>query len=57
MNYLAGYGNVFESEAIPGTLPKDQNSPQDANGLYAEQLSGSAFTQPRKENQKRYTPD
>ena len=46
----SGFGNTFSSEALPGALP-DQNNPQKvAYGLYAEQLSGSAFTVPRKEN-------
>jgi homogentisate 1,2-dioxygenase len=48
---LAGFGNHFESEALPGALPKGQNSPQKAPyGLYAEQLTGSSFTAPRHEN-------
>lgn len=50
LNYLSGFGNYFISEAIPDSLPK-QNSPQKvALGLYAEQLSGSAFTRPRAHN-------
>lgn len=49
--YLAGFGNHFASEARPGALPLNQNSPQKAPlGLYAEQLSGSAFTAPRTHN-------
>ncbi len=49
--YLSGFGNHFSSEATPGALPLDQNSPQKApQGLYAEQLSGSAFTAPRATN-------
>ncbi|RMX21108.1 homogentisate 1,2-dioxygenase [Legionella jordanis] len=49
--YLAGFGNYHETEALPGALPKDQNSPQQcAYGLYAEQLSGTAFTRPRHVN-------
>jgi len=52
----AGFGNVFASEAMPGALPRDQNSPQRcAYGLYAEQLSGSAFTAPRAENRRTWT--
>ena len=43
--YLAGFGNEFESEALEGALPKGQNNPQSLKyGLYAEQISGSAFT-------------
>ena len=43
--YMPGFGNDFETEALPGALPVGQNSPQrTAYGLYAEQLSGSPFT-------------
>ena len=49
--YTTGFGGHFESEAVEGALPKGRNSPQrPAFGLYAEQLSGSAFTAPRHEN-------
>lgn len=48
--YMTGFGNHFATEAIPGALPADQNSPQRAPlGLYAEQLSTTAFTVPRAE--------
>ena len=48
--YMPGFGNDFETEALPDALPQGMNSPQKCNyGLYAEQLSGSAFTQPRPE--------
>ena len=51
--YLAGFGNQFTTEAVPGTLPQGRNSPQRAaHGLYAELLSGSAFTAPRAENRR-----
>ncbi len=51
LNYQLGFGNEFESEAIAGALPKEQNSPQKPPlGLYAEQLSGSAFTALRHQN-------
>ena len=51
LQYLSGFGSFHESEAVPGALPHGQNSPQKvAFGLYAEQLSGSAFTAPRSEN-------
>jgi homogentisate 1,2-dioxygenase len=50
---LSGFGNYHQSEAIPGVLPVGQNSPQKVSyGLYAEQLSGSAFTVPRAENKR-----
>ncbi|KAK2570765.1 Homogentisate 1 [Acropora cervicornis] len=51
VKYLSGFGNEFASEALPDALPKGQNSPQKCPyGLYAEQLSGSAFTAPREYN-------
>lgn len=51
LNYLQGFGNHFESEALPGALVKGCNSPQKVPyDLYAEQLSGSAFTSPRHTN-------
>jgi homogentisate 1,2-dioxygenase len=47
-HYQPGFGNEFVSEAVPGALPEGRNSPQRAPlGLYAEQLSGTAFTEPR----------
>ena len=50
---LTGFGNHFASEAIPGALPIGRNSPQrPAFGLYAEQLSGTAFTAPRADNRR-----
>lgn len=53
LEYLAGFGNQFQSEAVPGALPVGRNSPQRApRGLYAELLSGSAFTAPRVENRR-----
>lgn len=49
--YQTGFGNFFESEALPGALPRGQNSPQKpALGLYAEQLSGTSFVASRHEN-------
>jgi homogentisate 1,2-dioxygenase len=51
--YQSGFGNGFETEALPGALPIGRNSPQRcAYGLYAEQLSGSPFTAPRATNQR-----
>ena len=51
--YMPGFGNDFETEALPGALPVGQNSPQrTAYGLYAEQLSGSPFTAPRGTNER-----
>ena len=51
--YLTGFGNGFETEALPGALPVGRNSPQQCPyGLYAEQLSGSPFTAPRTTNER-----
>jgi homogentisate 1,2-dioxygenase len=51
--YMSGFGNSFETEALPGALPIGRNSPQKINyGLYAEQLSGSPFTAPQATNQR-----
>jgi homogentisate 1,2-dioxygenase len=51
--YMSGFGNGFETEALPGALPVGRNSPQRcAYGLYAEQLSGSPFTAPRAANER-----
>lgn len=53
LTYNSGFGNDFETEAVPGALPQGQNSPQQCPlGLYAEQLSGSAFTAPRGKNER-----
>jgi homogentisate 1,2-dioxygenase len=50
---MSGFGNGFETEALPGALPLGRNSPQRcAYGLYAEQLSGSPFTAPRTTNER-----
>lgn len=51
--YLSGFGNEHASEAVEGALPVGQNNPQKPPmGLYAEQLSGTAFTAPRAENRR-----
>lgn len=51
--YHAGFGNEHESEAVTGALPAGRNSPQKPPlGLYAEQLSGTAFTAPRAANRR-----
>lgn len=53
LEYTGGFGNEHASEALPGALPVGRNSPQRApHGLYAEQLSGSAFTEPRAVNRR-----
>ncbi|KAL7532722.1 hypothetical protein ACHAWF_004221 [Thalassiosira exigua] len=51
--YHRGFGNAFESESYPGSLPVGRNNPRLVPcGLYAEQLSGTAFTAPRSENRR-----
>src|ERR1700674_4558782 len=53
LGYLSGFGNEFATEAVPGALPVGQNAPQFVPfGLYAEQLSGTAFTAPRALNRR-----
>jgi len=48
--YQSGFANHCSTEALPGALP-EQNSPQRCPyGLYAEQLSGTAFTAPRRQS-------
>ena len=53
LHYQSGFGNEFATEALPGALPVGRNSPQRAPyGLYAEQVSGTAFTAPRAVNRR-----
>lgn len=53
LKYQIGFGNAFATEALPGALPLGRNSPQRCPyGLYAEQLSGTAFTAPRADNRR-----
>jgi homogentisate 1,2-dioxygenase len=53
LRYQSGFGNEFATEALPGALPVGRNAPQRVPyGLYAEQLSGTAFTAPRAENRR-----
>ena len=53
LSYLSGFGNQFATETVPGALPQGRNSPQRAPfDLYAEQISGTAFTAPRAENRR-----
>src|SRR6476661_6051739 len=54
--YQTGFGNHFATEAKAGALPLGRNSPQKPPlGLYAEQISGTAFTAPRAENRRSWT--
>src|SRR6476659_3701325 len=56
LQYHSRFGNEFATEAIADALPVGQNSPQQAPlGLYAEQLSGTAFTAPRSANRRSWT--
>ena len=51
--YMAGFASHHATEAVDGALPVGRNSPQRPPfGLYAEQLSGTAFTAPRDENRR-----
>jgi homogentisate 1,2-dioxygenase len=51
--YQPGFNNHFASEAVPGTLPHGQNSPRQVRfGLYAEQMTASAFVAPRHLNKR-----
>ncbi len=53
LQYLHGFGNEHESEALPGALPVGRFSPQQVNyGLYAEQFNSTAFTAPRAQNRR-----
>ena len=53
LSYISGAigTSSLSSEALPNALPVGQNSPQICPySLYAEQISGTAFTAPRSEN-------
>ncbi|XP_011923851.1 PREDICTED: homogentisate 1,2-dioxygenase isoform X4 [Cercocebus atys] len=55
LKYISGFGNECASEdpRCPGSLPEGQNNPQVCPyNLYAEQLSGSAFTCPQSTNKR-----
>ena len=53
LDYHYGFGNTFDSEALPGALPVGQFSPQKlAYGLYAEKFTATAFTAPRAQNRR-----
>lgn len=54
-DYLTGFGNELESEALEGALPKGQFSPQKVKyDLYAEQYNTTAFTAPRADNRRNW---
>ncbi|CAL5222549.1 g4929 [Coccomyxa viridis] len=50
LQYQTGFANEFQSEALPGALPAHNNPQVCPYGLYAEQLSGTSFTSPRRQN-------
>jgi homogentisate 1,2-dioxygenase len=51
LKYATGYGSYVSTEALEGALPIMQNTPQQCPyGLYAELLTGTAFTAPRHKN-------
>jgi homogentisate 1,2-dioxygenase len=53
LEYMPGFGNHHSTESLPGALPKGCNNPQKCPyNLYAECLSGTAFTCPRTTNQR-----
>ncbi len=49
----SGFLNTFETEALPGALPADQNSPhQTKYGLYPEQINATGFVAKRNDNRR-----
>lgn len=51
LHYMSGFGNEFATESLKGALPEGRNAPKQVKyGLYAEQINGTAFTMPIKEN-------
>lgn len=54
--YLHGFDNEHETEALPGALPQARFSPQRCPyDLYAEQFNSTAFTAPRAQNRRSWT--
>jgi homogentisate 1,2-dioxygenase len=48
---IGSFGGIFTSEALPGAVPRHQNSPQQCKyNLFAELISGNSFTAPRAVN-------
>ncbi|MDP3550786.1 MAG: homogentisate 1,2-dioxygenase [Novosphingobium sp.] len=53
--YQYGFANEFATEALPGALPRGQNSPQHAPyGLVSELVSGTSLAAPRAQNRRSY---
>lgn len=56
LEYMSGFNNEHETEALTDALPKGQFSPQKVNyNLYTEQFSSTAFTAPRHSNRRSWT--
>jgi homogentisate 1,2-dioxygenase len=56
LQYQAGFGNEFQTEAMPGALPIGRSNPQEPPfGLYTEEINGTAFTAPRGQNRRSWT--
>jgi len=56
LQYLHGFGNEHETEALPGALPVARFNPQVCPyNLYAEQFNSTAFTAPRATNRRTWT--
>lgn len=48
-----GFGGTYQTERLPGALPRRQNSPKHVRyGLVAEQINATGFTVERAENQR-----
>ena len=53
LQYQAGFGNEFQTEAEPGALPIGRSNPQTPPlGLYTEEINGTPFTAPRGQNRR-----
>lgn len=53
LSYQAGFGNTFTTEALPGALPRRQNTPRQVKyGLVTEQINGTGFTVERAQNRR-----
>ncbi|MFT4977285.1 MAG: homogentisate 1,2-dioxygenase, partial [Myxococcota bacterium] len=51
LQYQPGFGNTFMSEALPGAVPRRQNTPRQVKySLITEQINGTGFTVRRAEN-------
>ncbi len=56
LQYMAGFGNEHQTEALPGALPQGRFNPQQCPyHLYAEQFTSTAFTAPRCANRRTWT--